>query len=86
MALRFAKAYPVVLLARNKANYTDIVAEIKQAGGEAVGISTDTSDAASVAAAFEQIKKEFGDKKLAAAICKCLVGCVSRSEGVVYVN
>ncbi|KAK4142972.1 uncharacterized protein C8A04DRAFT_12804 [Dichotomopilus funicola] len=68
VALRFAKAYPVVLLARNPSNYTDIVAEIKQQGGEALGISTDASDAASVASAFEQIKKEFGDKKLAAAI------------------
>ncbi|KAK1761394.1 hypothetical protein QBC47DRAFT_290930 [Echria macrotheca] len=68
VALRFAKAYPVALLARKPESYNDIVAEIKQQGGEAIGISTDTADEASVKAAFETIKKEFPGKKLAAAI------------------
>lgn len=69
VALRFAQSYPVVLLARNPSNYTDIVAEIKSSGGHAIGISTDTSDPASVSAAFEEIKKELPEKNLAAAIC-----------------
>lgn len=69
VALRFARAYPVVLLARRPESYSEIVAEIKQQGGEALGISADTSDAQSLASAFEAIKKELPDKKLAAAIC-----------------
>ncbi|SPQ27596.1 05d722bb-c4e7-41e9-b3f8-a7a5c2e93032 [Thermothielavioides terrestris] len=69
VALRFARAYPVVLLARNSESYADIVAEIRQQGGEALGISTDTADPQSVASAFETIKKEFAaGRKLAAAI------------------
>jgi len=66
--LQFAKAYPVVLLARKPESYNDIVAEINNSGGKAVGISTDTSDAASVNSAFETIKKELPDSKLAAAV------------------
>lgn len=64
----FAKKYPVALLARNPQNYEPLVEEIKAAGGYAVGISTDTSDAKSVASAFEQLKKEFEGKTLAASI------------------
>ncbi|KAH8899604.1 NAD(P)-binding protein [Thozetella sp. PMI_491] len=74
VALRFAKEYPVVLLSRRPESYNDIVAEIKKAEGEAIGISTDTSDPASVAAAFETIKKEFPDKKLAAAVFNAAAG------------
>lgn len=70
VALRFARAYPVVLLARKPESYSGIVSEIRQQGGEAVGISADTSDAQSVASAFESIRKELPDKKLAAAICE----------------
>jgi NAD(P)-dependent dehydrogenase (short-subunit alcohol dehydrogenase family) len=72
VALRFAKAYPVALLARRPESYNDIVEEIKKAGGQAIGVSADTSDEASVKAAFESIKKEFAGKKLAAAVCMCL--------------
>jgi NAD(P)-dependent dehydrogenase (short-subunit alcohol dehydrogenase family) len=68
VALKFAKAYPVVLLARKPESYNSIVEEIKQAGGQAIGISTDTSDRKSVDSAFETIKKELPDQKLAAAI------------------
>ncbi|KAL2019127.1 hypothetical protein VTK56DRAFT_10078 [Thermocarpiscus australiensis] len=68
VALRFARSYPVVLLARKPESYNDIVSEIKQQGGEALGISADTSDPQSVATAFEAIKKEFPGKKLAAAV------------------
>lgn len=68
MALKFAKAYPVVLLARNPANYEDIVKEIKASGGQAIGFPTDVASQSSVKEAFVNIKKEFGGKKLAAAI------------------
>jgi len=67
-ALRFAKAYPVVLLARKPENYSGIVDEINKAGGKAIGISTDVSSADSVASAFADAKKEFPGSKLAAAI------------------
>ncbi|PQE19534.1 short-chain dehydrogenase protein [Rutstroemia sp. NJR-2017a WRK4] len=68
VALKFATTYPVILLARNPSNYESIVSEIRSSGGIAHGISTDVSSAASVNAAFDEIKKEFGGKKLAAAI------------------
>lgn len=68
VALKFAKAYPVVLLARNPANYESIVKEIKESGGQAVGFSTDVASQSSVKDAFAQIQKEFKGKKLAAAI------------------
>ncbi|KAK3898398.1 hypothetical protein C8A05DRAFT_19012 [Staphylotrichum tortipilum] len=68
VALRFAQAYPVVLLARKPESYASIVSEIRAAGGEALGVAADTSDAASVAAAFEIVKRELPGKTLAAAV------------------
>lgn len=68
VALKFAKTYPVALLARNPANYESVVAEINAAGGKAIGISTDVSSPESVENAFAQISKEFQGKKLAAAV------------------
>lgn len=69
VALRFAQSYPVVLLARKPESYNDIASEINKQGGQAFGITADTSDPQSVTAAFEAIKKKLPDKKLAAAIC-----------------
>lgn len=57
---KFAKAYPIALLARNPDNYKDIVEEINSSGGKAIGISTDVSDSVSVKAAFKQIEQELG--------------------------
>ena len=68
VALKFAKAYPVVLLARKPESYQDIVSEIKKDGGQALGISTDTSDPNAVSSAFKTIKEELPGKKLAAAV------------------
>jgi len=68
VALKFAKTYPVALLARNPANYESIVKEIQASGGHAIGISTDVSSESSVKNAFFEIQKEFKGKKLAAAI------------------
>lgn len=68
VALKFAKTYPVALLARNPANYESIVKEINDAGGKAIGISTDVSSASAVKNAFAEIHKEFKGKQLAAAV------------------
>ncbi|KAI1418281.1 NAD(P)-binding protein [Hypoxylon sp. FL1857] len=67
-AIRFSKAYPVVLLTRKPESYQDTVAEINKAGGKAIGISADTSDVKSLDSAFETIAKELPGYKLAAAI------------------
>ncbi|KAK3297637.1 uncharacterized protein B0H64DRAFT_392669 [Chaetomium fimeti] len=74
VALRFAKSYPVVLLARNPSNYEDIVSEIKQQGGEALGISADMSDPAAIASAFENIKSEYEGRGLGLAAAVYNVG------------
>ncbi|RMZ82361.1 hypothetical protein DV737_g2103, partial [Chaetothyriales sp. CBS 132003] len=66
VARRFAQHYSVALLARKAANYEPVVKEINDAGGKAIGISTDVADGKSVQAAFEQIKKESGGKVVAA--------------------
>lgn len=71
-ALKFAKTYPVILLARHPQNYTSIVSEITSSGQTALGISTDVSDPSSVKNAFEEINrhKDFGGagRKLAAVV------------------
>lgn len=86
VALRFARSYPVVLLARKPESYSEIVSEIKQQGGQAFGISTDTSDSQSVASAFEAIKKELPGKKLAAAICELSPSSGHTSQKKEYVR
>ena len=68
VARKFAQTYHVALLARKPENYEPVVKEIEGAGGSAVGIPTDTSDHTSVETAFEKIKQEMGDAKLAAAV------------------
>lgn len=72
VALRFAQAYPVVLLARKPESYAAIVDEIRAAGGQAVGVAADTSDAKSVREALETVKGELGGRTLAAAVCEFL--------------
>ncbi|KAI1338863.1 short chain dehydrogenase [Xylariaceae sp. FL0016] len=67
-AVRFAKAYPTVLLARSSGSYENVVKEINDAGGKAVGISADAGDASSLRSAFDHIAKELPGHKLAAAI------------------
>jgi NAD(P)-dependent dehydrogenase (short-subunit alcohol dehydrogenase family) len=68
VARRFAKAYPVALLARSPENYESLVKEINGSGGKAIGISTDVSSEESVKNAFAKIKEEFGGAGCAAAI------------------
>ena len=68
VARLFAKKYAVALLARSPENFEPLAKEINDAGGKAIGISTDASDSKSVQAAFEKLNKEFGGLPLAAAI------------------
>ncbi len=68
VARKFAAAYPVVLLARNPANYESLVEEINKSGGKAMGISTDVSSPESLKAAFDKVKEEHKDATIAAAI------------------
>jgi len=68
VALKFAEAYPVVLLARNPESYTDVVAQINKAGGRAIGIPADATDESSLVSAFEAISQEFHNLQLVAAI------------------
>ena len=67
VARRFAKYYPVVLLARNAENFDSLVKEINGSGGSAVGIRTDVSDSKSVQNAVSEIQREFGKETKAAA-------------------
>ena len=68
VARRFAKDYAVALLARNPNNFEPLAKEINDAGGNAIGISTDASDSKSVKAAFERLQREMDGAPLAAAI------------------
>jgi NAD(P)-dependent dehydrogenase (short-subunit alcohol dehydrogenase family) len=68
VARRFAKAYPVVLLARSPENYEGLAEEINKSGGKAIGISTDISKPESVKAAFDKIEQEYKGAPIAAAI------------------
>jgi NAD(P)-dependent dehydrogenase (short-subunit alcohol dehydrogenase family) len=68
VAVRFSRAYPVVLLARTPESFSETVKEINAAGGKAIGIAVDVSDVQSVDAAFESIKTQLPDHKLAVAV------------------
>jgi len=68
LARRFAKSYPVVLLARNPSNFDALAGEINNSGGEAIGISTDVSSEESVKNAFAKIKEVHGGAPVAAMI------------------
>lgn len=68
VARRFAKAYPVALLARSPENYESLVKEINSSGGKAIGISADVSSEESVKSAFANIKKEYKGAGCAAAV------------------
>jgi hypothetical protein len=66
--------YPVVLLARSQDTLKEVAGTIEKEGGKAIPISTDISDAASVKSAFESIKKELGQAKLAVAVYNVAAG------------
>lgn len=56
------------MLARRKESFEGIVNEIKEAGGQALGIAADVNDPVAVSAAFDTIKKELPGSQLAAAV------------------
>ena len=66
VARRFAKSYPVALLARKPESYEPLVKEINASGGKAFGFSTDVADATSVKKTFEGIKAQVGTVAAAA--------------------
>lgn len=68
VARKFGLQYPIALLARDPGNYEPYVKEINDTGGQAIGISTDVSDANSIRSAFQKIEAEFGTAGCAAAI------------------
>src|SRR5437764_360389 len=60
-ALDFAKAgASVVVSARSPESLDELVREIRQAGGKALAVGADTSDAAQVQAVAEAAEREFG--------------------------
>lgn len=67
VARKFAKTYPVVLLARKPENFESLADEINKSGGKAIGVSTDVSSQDSLKNALDVIKKEFGNDVGAAA-------------------
>ena len=76
-ARRFAKEYPVVLLARNEKNFSGLAKEINDAGGKAIGISADVSNAESLKKAFGEIEKQLGSN-CAAAVFNAAGGMVRK--------
>jgi NAD(P)-dependent dehydrogenase (short-subunit alcohol dehydrogenase family) len=68
VARRFAKSYPIALLARSPEKYESLVQEINGSGGQAIGISTDVSSEESVKSAFTKIEREFQSAGCAAAV------------------
>lgn len=78
VARRFAKEYPVVLLARGNDKFDSLAKEINEKGGKAIGISADVSNAESLKSAFQQIEKEFPGANCAAAIFNAAGGMVRK--------
>ena len=76
LARKFGAKYPVALLARTPDSLSGLVREINEAGGRAVGVRADVSDQASMKAAMEQVRKEFGEEVTAA-----VRHCASFSRG-----
>jgi NAD(P)-dependent dehydrogenase (short-subunit alcohol dehydrogenase family) len=78
LARRFAKEYPIALLARNPESYEPLVQEINNGGGKAIGISTDASDEESLKSAFKTIAEKYDNAPCAAAIYNASGGFVRK--------
>lgn len=78
VARRFAKVYPVFLLARGSDKFEKLAKDINDSGGEAYGISTDVSSKDSLKAAFEQIDQKFPGAACAAAVFNAAAGFVRK--------
>src|SRR5205814_7707848 len=70
LALKFASAYPVLLLARSSTSVDPIVAEIRERGGTAFGVPVDVADRLALEAALAKVKEQDGFKsnQVAAAV------------------
>lgn len=68
LALKFSEEYPVVLLAQENEKYDEVVCQINNAGGKAIGMEADTANETSLASAFELMAKKFKDLELVVAI------------------
>ena len=77
VARRFAKEYPVVLLARNEKSFEGLAEQINNQGGKAIGISADVSNAESLKRAFGEIEKQLGSN-CAAAIFNAAGGMIRK--------
>lgn len=65
VARRFAReGYSVALMARREESVAGVREEIEGAGGTALPISTDATDPASVAAAFDKVRSDLGDPEI----------------------
>ncbi|MBW4500153.1 MAG: SDR family NAD(P)-dependent oxidoreductase [Scytonema hyalinum WJT4-NPBG1] len=65
VAHRFAReGFVVGLMARSSQQLTQIQSEIEQSGGKALSVTVDATDAASVKAAFEQVRSQFGSPEV----------------------
>jgi len=65
VARRFAReGFAVALMARREEGVANVQEEIETASGTALPISTDATDPASVAAAFERVRGELGDPEV----------------------
>ena len=65
IARRFAReGFAVALMARREESVAAVREEIEASGGRALPVSTDATDQASVATAFERIRNELGDPEV----------------------
>ena len=65
VAHRFAReGFVVGLMARSSQQLAQIQSEIEQSGGKALSVSVDATDAASIKAAFEQVRSQLGSPEV----------------------
>ena len=65
IAVRFAReGYAVGLMARSEGSMSGAREEIEGAGGEALAVTADATDAASVARAFDEVRGSLGDPEV----------------------
>lgn len=65
VAHRFAReGFAVGLMARSFEQLTQVQSEIEQSGGKALSVTVDATDPASVKAAFEQVRSQFGSPEV----------------------
>ena len=65
VARRFAReGFAVALMARREESVAGVREEIVGAGGTALSVTTDATDAASVAAAFDEVREGLGDPEV----------------------